>query len=154
MRFAFALILCAFTLCGALSSSTAQSLEPRMAPVARGLLPESSFANAPVASAPAWAFAPDPAGGYSRVVFETDEDPDFKIIIRDYAFPPGQGQQALRLPAGAMLHFVSGRPGVAIADAPLSEAASRAFVPPGAKVEVTTQDQRPAAVRALTLEAK
>jgi hypothetical protein len=54
-------------------------------------------------------FRPDPSGGFSRTVFETDESPDFKITIRDFSFPPDKQTHAVTLPAAAFIHLLSGQ---------------------------------------------
>jgi hypothetical protein len=38
-----------------------------------------------------------PSGGFSRTIFETVEDPDFKLIIRDFSFPPDRQTHAVTL---------------------------------------------------------
>jgi hypothetical protein len=42
-------------------------------------------------------FVSDPSGGFSRTIFETVEDPDFKLIIRDFSFPPDRQTHAVTL---------------------------------------------------------
>jgi hypothetical protein len=62
---------------------------PQLAKPGVGLLPGPTQVPATLQGAPIeHPFVQDPSGGYSRIVFESDENPDFKIVIRDYAVSP------------------------------------------------------------------
>jgi hypothetical protein len=72
----------------AASVGIAPAQEPKLAPEGRGLLPKPTAAT-PEGPTPAYSFWRDPSGEFlSRTIFETDENPDFKLVIRDFAFPP------------------------------------------------------------------
>jgi hypothetical protein len=100
-------------------------------------------------------FEPDPSGGYSRTIFETDEDPNFKIIIRDFSVPPDQQAHAIILPAAAVLHFV-GEPGeVSVANRRLALTPhDRTMVSANSPVEVVNRSDRQVVTRAFIVEAK
>lgn len=132
------------------------SAERQLAPEARGLLPEPAdelvartFTAAPNA------FVPDPSGGSSRIVFQSDENPDFKLVIRDFSFPPDEQSRSFSLPSGGLIHIVSGQGHVAIGnDHSRLQVGVRAEARAGATVSVVNTGQRPLIVRALALEAK
>ena len=68
------------------ASSATFAQEPKLAPEGRGLLPRPPAATreAPTEKR----FSVGPSGVLSRTIFETDEDPNFKLIFRDFSFPP------------------------------------------------------------------
>jgi len=128
--------------------------EPQLAPEGRGLLPRPSAAT-PQAPASANQFKPDPSGGFSRIVFETDENPDFKLVIRDYSFPPDKQSHVVTLPSAAVLHLLSGPGEISVAKRRLTlTPAARTAVPAGAPIEVVNNGDHATVVRALTVEAK
>jgi quercetin dioxygenase-like cupin family protein len=100
-------------------------------------------------------FLPDPSGGFSRTIFETDVSPDFKITIRDFAFPPDGQPHPVSLPSSAFVHLLSGEGAISIAKKPLELApGARSPVPAGAPIEVVNNGQSPMVIRALVIEAK
>lgn len=137
-------------------ASAAMGQEPQLAPEGRGLLPAPTAVPATLGGTPpAHPFEPDPSGGFSRIVFETDEDPNFKLVIRDYSFPPDQKTHTVTLPAAAVLH-VRGETGeITVAKKPLAlTEAARAAVPANAPIEVTNRGERDLVVRVITVEGK
>src|SRR6516162_10662722 len=57
-----------------IACTQAWAQEPQLAPEGRGLLPKPAERPATFGGvAPAHPFEPDPSGGFSRVIFETDE---------------------------------------------------------------------------------
>jgi hypothetical protein len=64
------------------SRATTRARGPRLAPRA-GRMP-ARLGGTPLERS----FVSDPSGGFSRTIVETGEDPNFKIIIRDFSFPP------------------------------------------------------------------
>ena len=138
----------------AVLSVSAFAQEPRLAPEGHGLLPRPSAAT-PEAPASAHQFKPDPSGGFSRIVFETDENPDFKLAIRDYSFPPDKQSHVVTLPSAAVLHLLSGPGEISVAKRRLTlTPAARTAVPAGAPIEVVNNGDHATVVRALTVEAK
>jgi hypothetical protein len=105
-------------------AALAENLE--LAPEGRGLLsipvemPATTLGGTP----PPHPFLPDPSGGFSRTIFETDENPDFKITIRDLSFPPDKQKHTVTLPSAAFLYLLSGDGEISIANQPLT-------LPPG-----------------------
>src|ERR1700730_6833317 len=140
----------------AVASIAAFAQEPKLAPEGRGLLPKPAEAPATLqATLPPHAFWRDPSGGFSRTIFETDENPDFKVIIRDFSFPPDRHPHTITLPSTAFVHFL-GEPGeISIAKKRLAlTLVARTAVPAGAPIEVVNKGQYPVVVRALIVEAK
>jgi hypothetical protein len=104
---------------------------------------------------PAYPFRPEPSGGFSRTIFATDEDADFKVVIRDFSFPPDGRSHTITFPSAAFIQRLSGAGGIKFAGQPTTftakaGAAVRASVP----IEVTNYDTEPVVVRALIVEAK
>ena len=97
----------------AVASSAAFAQEPKLAPEGRGLLPRPP-ASTPEAPDP-HRFSVGPSGVLSRTVFETDEDPNFRLIIRDFSFPPDKQPHTITLPSAAFLHVLSGKGEITIA---------------------------------------
>jgi quercetin dioxygenase-like cupin family protein len=116
--------------------------------------PIAAFAQEPQV-APEHLFKLDPSGGFSRTVFETDEDPNFKITIRDFVFPPDKQSHTVTLPSAAFVHLLSGEGEISIAKKPLELApGARSAIPAGAPMEVVNNGEHPVVVRALIVEAK
>jgi hypothetical protein len=138
----------------AMASVAAVAQEPKLAPEGRGLLPRPSAAT-PEAPATAHQFQPDPSGGFSRTVFETDESPDFKITIRDFSFPPDKQTHAVTLSSAAFIHLLSGTVETSVAKKPLAlSRTGRTAVPAGSPIEMMNKGENPVVVRALIVEAK
>jgi len=128
--------------------------EPPLAPEGHGLLPRPSAAT-PGAPGSEHQFQPDPSGGFSRTVFETDENPDFKLVIRDFSFPPDKQPHVVTLGSAAVLHLLSGPGEISIAKQRLAlTPAARTPVPAGAPIEVVNNGDHAVVVRALIVEAK
>ena len=139
-----------------ISCVQAWAQEPQLAREGRGLLPKPAERPATFGGvAPAHPFEPDPSGGFSRVIFETDEDPNFKLIIRDFSFPPDRQPHRITLPSAAFVHFL-GEPGeISISKQRwASTPAARKAVPAGAPIDVVNNGEYPVVVRALIVEAK
>jgi quercetin dioxygenase-like cupin family protein len=121
----------------------------------RGLLPPPAEMPATLAGTPPpHPFVSDPSGGFSRTIFETDEDPNFKLIIRDFSFLP-TGSPHFTLPSGAFLHILGGQGEISIAKQRLAlTAGARTAVPAGAPLDVVNNGEQAVVVRALIVEAK
>lgn len=139
-----------------ISCVQAWAQEPQLAPEGRGLLPKP--AEIPVmlgGSPPSRPFEPDPSGGLSRTIFETDEDPNFKLVIRDFSFPPDQKPHTITLPSAAFLHLLSGAGEIRIAKQRLAlTPVARTAVAAGTPIEVVNSGEQLVVVRALIVEAK
>jgi hypothetical protein len=129
---------------------------PQLAPEGHGLLPRPAQTPGELGGVPpAHVFMPDPSGGFVRTIFETDDDPDFKIMIREYSFPPDRQKHSIVLASGALARLLSGVGDIIVADKHLDLASvARAALPAGASIEVTNSGEYPVVVRALILEAK
>jgi len=100
-------------------------------------------------------FAWDPSGVAWRTVFESDDDPDFKIIIIDVSFPPDQQPHSISLQSGAFVHLLDGGGEVTVAKQPTTlNRFDRTAVPLGAPIEVVNRSNYPVTIRALLVEAK
>jgi hypothetical protein len=144
-------VLC---IAGSVGESCAQA--PQLAPEGRGLLPKPGQMPATLQGRPVpHPFEPDPAGGFSRTVFETDEDPNLKIIIRDFSFPPDHRTHTVVLRSAAVVHSFPGSAEVRVARNRLALAAgARTVVPAGAPIEVTNSGELAVVVRAIIVEPK
>lgn len=147
------LIVIAAALAG-VALTTAFAEEPKLAPEGRGLLPRPTERTTE-GPTPAHSFRPDPSGGFSRTIFETDENPDFRLVIRDFAFPPDKQPHTVTLRSAAFLHLLSGPGQISIAKQRMAlTPAARTSVPAGAPIEVVNNGEYPVVVRALIVEAK
>jgi quercetin dioxygenase-like cupin family protein len=140
----------------ATASIAAFAQEPQIAPEGRGLLPKPAEMPATLGGTPPrHPFMPDPSGGFSRTIFETDEDPNFKIVIRDFSFPPDKQTHTVTLPSAAFAHLLSGPGEISVAKKRLELAhGERMAVPAGAPIEVVNNGEVALVVRSLTVEAK
>jgi hypothetical protein len=148
-----ALFVIAAGVVGVVSSATFAQ-QPKLAPEGRGLLPRPPAATREAPDARR--FSVGPSGLLSRTVFETDEDPNFRLIFRDFSFPPDKQPYALTLPSAAVLHLLSGKAEISVAKQRmgLTNLARTPPVPAGAPIEVVTSGEYPVVVRALIVEAK
>ena len=138
----------------AVASSAAFAQEPKLAPEGRGLLPRPPAATREAPDA--HRFSVGSSGVLSRMVFETDEDPNFRLIFQDFSFPPDQQPHTVTLPSAAVLHLLSGKAEISVAKQrmELTNLARTPPVPAGASIEVVTSGEYPVVVRALIVEAK
>jgi len=130
--------------------------EPPRAAEGRGLLPKpAAMPTTLEGTPPPHPFLPDPSGGFSRTIFETDEDPNFKIVIRDFSFPPDRQPHTITIPSAAFMHFLTEPGEVRIARQPLPlHTGVRTAVPAGAPIEVINNGEQHVVMRALIVEAK
>jgi quercetin dioxygenase-like cupin family protein len=143
-----------FASLAAMVSIAAFAEEPKLAPEGRGLLPRPPAAarEGPTAAHP---FYRDPSGEFSRTIFETDEGPDFRVIIRDFSFPPDKEPHTVTLPSGAFLHILSGKGEISVGKQPMAlTPLARTPVSAGAPIQVVNNGEYPLVVRALIVEAK
>jgi hypothetical protein len=100
-------------------------------------------------------FISDPWGGFSRTLFETDESPHFKLVVREFSFPPDQQTHTVALSSTAIVHFLSEPGEISIAQQRVTlRPATRTVVPAGAPVEVVNHGEYPIVMRVLIVEAK
>jgi hypothetical protein len=142
-------------LAGLATIGCAWAQEPQLAAEGRGLLPEPTTMLPTLQGAPPQDFVSDPSGGFSRTIFETDQDPNFKVIIRDFSFPPDRQPHSVALPSGAFLHILGGDGRISIAEKQLAlSTTARMTAPAGAPIEVVNNGEQHVIVRALIVEAK
>jgi hypothetical protein len=83
------------------------------------------------------------------------QDPNFKLVIHDFIFPPDKQPHTVTLPYAAFLHFLSEPGEISIAQQRSAlTAVARTAVPPGAPIELVNNGEHPVIVRALIVEAK
>jgi len=140
----------------AVSSGASWSQNQKLAPEGRGLLakpaePPENLGGVP----PLHVFSTDPSGAFARTLFETDDDPDFKITIREYSFPPDKKKHTLAFPSGAFARLLDGSGEITLSNNRLDlSSIARAAVPAGAPIDVVNDGDSPMIVRTLILEAK
>jgi quercetin dioxygenase-like cupin family protein len=150
MRYLLGLVACLATM----GYIEARAQEPNLAREGRGLLPKPAETT-PEGPTPAHLFYTDPSGGVSRTIFETDENPDFRLTIRDFSFAPDRQPHTVTLVSGAFVHLLSGPGEISVAKKRLELApGARTAVPAGAPIEVVNNGEYPVVVRAFIVEAK
>jgi|SRR5262245_30565908 len=129
---------------------------PQLALEGRGLLPGPTEMAAPLGRIPpSHSFVSDPSGGFSRTLFETDDDPNFKLVIRDFSFPPDRQTHTVTLPSGAFLHLLDEPSEISIAKQRLAlRAGATTAVPAGVPIDVVNNGEHAVVVRVLIVEAK
>ena len=150
------LFLVAAGLAATAASVTTSAQESQFNPKAQGVLPPA--AETPPAVGGMWPtnrFIRDPSGWLSRTVFETDEHPNFKLVIRDFSFPPDRQSHIIILPSGAFLHTGGGEVEVGVAKQRFKLSnVTRTAVPAGAPIQIVNNGERAVIVRALVVEPK
>lgn len=137
------------------ASSATFAQERALAPEGRGLLPRPP-ATIPEAPTDALQFSADPLGGLSRTVFETDDDPNFRLIIRDFSFPPDNQPHTVPVPSAIFLRVLSGKGEIRVAKqrVELTPLGRTPAIPNGAPVEVVNSGDYPMVLTGLIVEAK
>jgi len=135
-------------------SSAAFAQEPNLAPEGHGLLPRPPAATREAPGTQR--FSVGPSGVLSRTIFETDEDPNFRLIFRDFSFPPDRQPRTVTLPSAALLHVLGGEGEISIAKqkVELTPLARTPAIPAGAPIEVVNSGDAPMVLRGLMVEAK
>jgi quercetin dioxygenase-like cupin family protein len=138
----------------AAASGASLAQEQKLAPEGHGLLPRPPAATR---EAPAThRFSVGPSGILSRTVFQTDEDPNFRLTFRDFSFPPDQQTHTVTLPSAAFFHVLCGKGEISVAKQrmELSPLARTPAIPAGAPIEVMNSGDSPMVLRGLILETK
>jgi hypothetical protein len=157
MRASLVLALSAGSIVGiAASIGIGWSQEPQLAREGPGLLSPPAESPASLKSVPPeHPFVRDPSGGFSRLVFETDEDPSFRLVIREFSFPPDRQTHTITLPSGAFLHMLGGQAEISVAGQRMALALrARTAVSARAPIEVANKGEQPVNIRGLIVEAK
>jgi hypothetical protein len=139
-----------------IGSIQAWAQAPYLAPEGRGLLPKpAEMPSIPGDMLPPHSFEPDPSGGFSRTIYETDDDPSFKLVIREFSFPPGRKSQTLILASVALLQLLSGSGEIIISNQRLAwTPIVRTLVPAGTPIKVVNSGEQHIVVHVFTVEAK
>jgi hypothetical protein len=144
-----------FALVSSLSAmvcNAAWAQDGHLAAEGRGLLPAPAALQG---TPPPRPFISDPSGGFSRAIFETDEHPSFKLVIRDFSFPPDRQTYTVTLPSAALLQMLGELGEIAIANQRLAlTSGARTVVPAGAPIAVVNNSEHAVVMRALIMEAK
>ena len=145
----------AATSIAAMASNMALAEEPRLAPEGRGLLQAPAAMSTSLGGSPPHPFLSDPSGHFSRTIFETGEISAFKVIIRDFSFPPDKQPHTITLPSATFLHWLDGAGEIRIAKQRVElTPPARTSVPAGAPIEVVNNGDRAIVLRALIVEEK
>jgi hypothetical protein len=121
----------------------------------RGLLPRPYATPKKLEGHPAHPYTRDPSGVLARTIFETSDDPNFNIIIKDFTFLPDRQSHTISFPSGVFLHFFDELDYVKIAGLPITfHAGQRTAVAASTPIEVVNSGERIVTVRALIVEAK
>jgi hypothetical protein len=139
----------------AVVSGAAWGQEPKLAAEGRGLLPgpatmPTRFEGVAIARP----FERDASGTLSRIVFESDEDPNFKVVIRDVSVPPDRQAHTLALPAQAMLQRRTGSAEFTIDKKRAELPTAIMTVSPSQSVELLNTADKNSVVRIYRFEAK
>jgi hypothetical protein len=135
------------------SAGFAQDNQP--AAEGRGLLPEPTAPPETLGGTSPNPFQADPSGIFSRTVFETNEDPNFKLTIRDYSFPPANQARTLTLPAAAVLQNRSPQGEISVNKQAVDlSGTARVAVAPGAPVDVMNNGDRAVVIRSIIVTPK
>jgi hypothetical protein len=139
-----------------MASIAVSAQEPQPAPEGRGLLPNPTEMPARLGGGPpSHPFARDPSGAFSRTIFESNEDPNFRLIIRDFSFPPDRQPHTITFSSGAFVQLLSGLSEISLANQQLSlTTGARTAVPAGARITIVNNSQQASVVRALIVEGK
>jgi hypothetical protein len=138
----------------AVASSATFAQQQKLAPEGRGFLPRPPAATREAPGTQR--FSVGPSGVLSRTVFETDEDPNFRLTFQDFSFPPDKQPRTVTLPSAAFLHVLSGKGELRIAKQSV-ELTPLARTPPvqaGAPIDVMNSGDSPMVWRGLIVEAK
>ena len=140
----------------ALSPYAAVAQDNQLAAEGRGLLPEPTTVPETLGGVPPpHPFELTPSGVLARTVFETNEDPNFKLTIHDFSFPPNPQAKTLTLPAAALLQNRSSHGQISINKQSVDLAGTaRIAVAPGAPVDVVNNGDRAVVVRTITVTPK
>ena len=137
-----------------LPPTVAGAEEQQLAPEGRGLLPKTTGTTPQEQSNLPHVFRADPSGSLSRTIFETDEDPNFRLIIREFSFPPDRQPYSLTLPFGALVHLPIGTAEISVGKKRLETPEARTAVPAGVPIEIFNYGEYPVVLRAIIVEAK
>lgn len=130
--------------------------DAELAAQGQGPLPGPAQTPATLAGAPpAHPFELDASGTLSRTLFESNEDPNFKVVIRDVSVLPGQQVQTLNLNATALVEPRGGAAEVTIANQKTEPAAAaRLMAPAGTPIGIVNRGTGDSIVRIYSFEAK
>jgi hypothetical protein len=130
--------------------------QPQFAPEGHGLIPRpTSLPVPPGGVPPSHPFEPDPSGGFSRIVFETDEHPDFHLIVREFSIPPDPQSRIVILPPVGLFQFLGGPSELVIANRRTTlTPGSVTALAAGTPIEVVSGGEQHFVVRALIVESK
>lgn len=148
------LICCGFA---AIISTTAWAQDQdQLAAEGGGPLPEPTNIPATLGGTPPPnSFVQEASGVFSRTVFETDEDPNFKITIRDYSFPPDGQAHTVTLPAAALVQLRGQLPEISVAGEKLALTdGARTVLAAGAPLAATNTGEQAAVLRSVIVETK
>jgi len=105
----FLLLVSVALIAVAMGAGRAWPKDQRLAPEGRGLLPKPAKIPSVAGGAPPLhPFKRHPSGGFARTILVADDSPDFRVIIRDFSFPPDGRPRSISLSSAAFIHRLSG----------------------------------------------
>jgi len=130
--------------------------DAELAAQGQGPLPGPAQTPATLEGAPpAHPFELDASGTLSRILFESNEDPNFKVVIRDVSVLPGQQVQMLNLNATALVQLRGGAAEVTIANQKGEPTGgARLMAPAGTPIGVINRSASDSVIRIYSFEAK
>jgi hypothetical protein len=130
--------------------------DTELAAQGQGLLPGPAQTPGALDGAlPVHPFELDPSGILSRILFESDEDPNFRVVIRDVSVLPGQQLQTRNLNATALVQPRGGTAEVTVANQKAESAgATRLMAPAGAPIAIINRGPSESVIRIYSFEAK
>lgn len=149
------LLIASFAL-ALLVSCNSQSSTDQRAAEGHGALPRpSAMSENRGGMRPRHALAPQDSGIFSRIVFETNEGPDFKVEVRDLSLPPGATTSTRSQSQTTVLEMLTDRGMVKIGGQSAEwQQEGDIVVPPGVPIELQNPTERELLVRLYLVEAK
>jgi len=95
-----------FAIAGMLVAWSSDGLSDRRAKEGHGLLARpSTLSGVPRGAVSSYAFHQESPDLYSRVLFDTDEAPDFRFQVREFCLPPHEGLTRIQVEGDALLEM-------------------------------------------------
>jgi len=145
-----------WALSGMLVACSTDGLSDRRAKEGHGLLARpSALSVVPRGAVSSYSFHQESPDVYSRVLFETDEAPDFRFQVREFCLPPHAGPATIQVDGDALLEMRTDRGTLVIGNQEQQwKPATSLMVPARAPVRLANPTDRELIVRLHILEGK